>query len=138
MLLGDDNPDVADVSTGMLKQLGYEVHRARDAATALAAIDQHAFDLVVSDIVMAGPMDGLGLARDIRRRHPDLPVILVTGYSEPASLADAEFPVLRKPFQLAELSRAAAKVIAETRQPPPSNLVRLRDAKRAAPKDERP
>jgi CheY-like chemotaxis protein len=84
-------------------------------------------------------MDGLGLARAIRQRHPDVPVILVTGYSQTAALADPEFAVLRKPYQLADLSRAAAKVIAEIRQPPPSNLVRLRDAKRGAPpRSERP
>lgn len=62
-------------------------------------------------------MDGLGLARAIRLRHPELPVILVTGYSDTAALAAPEFAVLRKPYRLAEPSRAAAEVIAETRQP---------------------
>ena len=76
-------------------------------------------------------MHGLGLARVIRQRRPDLPIILVTGYSESAAAADPEFAVLRKPYQLAELSRAVVNVIAETRQPPPGNLVRLRDARRA-------
>jgi len=126
VLLVDDNPDVADVSTGMLEQLGYEVHRARDAATALAAIDQHAFDLVVSDIVMPGTMDGLAFARALRERHPALPVLLVTGYSQAAAEAAPEFTVMRKPFQLAELSRAAGRMIAESKQPAITNVVRLR------------
>ncbi len=138
VLLVEDNPDVAEVSAALIEQLGYRVHAAGDAQSAIEASEAQRFDLVISDIVMAGAMDGLGLAREIRRRRPDLPVILVTGYSEKASTADAEFPVLRKPFQLADLSRAAAKVIAEMRQPPPSNLVRLRDAKRTLPKDEKP
>ncbi len=138
-LLVEDNPDVAEVSVSMLEQLGYRVHAANDALTALEAVEAGSFDLVVSDIVMAGAMDGLGLARAIRQRHPDLPIILVTGYSNTAALADPEFAVLRKPYQLADLSRAAAKVIAETRQSPPSNLVRLRDARRGAhPKNEGP
>ena len=55
-----------------------------------------------------------------------------------ANLADAEFTVLRKPYKLGELSRAAAKCIAESRQPPPHNLVNLRDVRRnLAPKPER-
>ena len=126
VLVVDDNPDVADVSAGMLEQLGYEVHRARDAATALAAIEKHAFDLVVSDIVMPGTMDGLAFARALRERQPALPVLLVTGYSQAAAEAAPEFTVMRKPFQLAELSRAAARMIAESKQPAITNVVRLR------------
>jgi PAS domain S-box-containing protein len=126
VLVVDDNPDVADVSTGMLEQLGYEVHQARDAASALAAIDEREFDLVVSDIVMPGTMDGIALARALRERHPTLPVLLVTGYSQAAAEAAPEFTVMRKPFQLAEFSRAAARMIAESKQPATSNVVRLR------------
>ena len=111
------------------------MHTAGDARSALEAVEARKFDLVVSDIIMAGPMDGLGLARALRERHRDIPIILVTGYSNTVTAADAEFAVLRKPYQLADLSRAAAKVIAEARQPPPGNLVRLRDARR---KNERP
>jgi PAS domain S-box-containing protein len=139
VLLVEDNPDVAEVSAGLLEQLGYEVHAAGDAQAAIEALEARKFNLVVTDIVMAGPMDGLGLARAIRQRYPDLPLILVTGYSNSAVLADPEFAVLRKPYQLEDLSRAAAKVIAESRQPPPSNLVRLRDIRRNAnSKNERP
>jgi PAS domain S-box-containing protein len=126
VLVVDDNPDVADVSAGMLEQLGYEVHKARDAAAALAAVDKHAFDLVVSDIVMPGAMDGTALARALRERHPGLPVLLVTGYSQAAAQATPEFTVMRKPFQLAELSRAAGRMIAESKQPARTNVVRLR------------
>jgi PAS domain S-box-containing protein len=125
VLVVDDNPEVAEVSASMLEQLGYEVRRVSDAAGALAAVDAHAFDLVMSDIVMPG-MDGVALARAVRARRPDLPVLLVTGYSEAAAEAGAEFPVMRKPFQLAELSRATARMIAESKQPPASNVVRLR------------
>jgi DNA-binding NtrC family response regulator len=85
--------------------------------------------LVVSDIIMAGPMDGLALARTLRERQPGLPVLLVTGYSHAASGAGADFIVLRKPFKLAELSRIAARMIAESKQPAITNLVRLRDVR---------
>ena len=126
VLVVDDNPDVADVSAGMLEQLGYDVHRERDAASALAAVDKHAFDLVLTDVVMPGAMDGIALARALRERQPALPVLLVTGYSQAAAEAAPEFPVMRKPFQLAELSRSTARMIAESKQPASSNVVRLR------------
>jgi PAS domain S-box-containing protein len=126
VLVVDDNPDVADVSVGLLEQLGYEVHQARDAASALAAVETHAFDLVLTDIVMPGAMDGIALARALRERQPALPVLLVTGYSQAAADAASEFPVMRKPFQLPELSRATARMIAESKQPATSNVVRLR------------
>jgi len=135
VLVVEDNPDVADVSAAMLEQLGYEVQRANNARAALEAIERRTFDLVVSDIVMAGPLDGIGLARSIRERHPGVAVVLVTGYSKAATLAEGDFTLLRKPYQLADLSRAASKALAETNQPVPSNLVRLRDARR---KPERP
>jgi PAS domain S-box-containing protein len=126
VLVVDDNPDVAAVSAGMLEQLGYDVHQAGDAASALAAADKHAFDLVLTDVVMPGTMDGIALARALRERQPTLPVLLVTGYSQAAANAAPEFPVMRKPCQLAELSRAAARMIAESKQPASSNVVRLR------------
>jgi PAS domain S-box-containing protein len=136
ILVVEDNPDVMGVTVTMLEQLGYDVQAAGDAAAALEAVDKRDFDLVISDIVMAGTMDGAALARAIRARKPQLPVLLVTGYSPAAAGADATFPVMRKPFQLADLSRAITRMIAEARQPPNSNLVRLSDARRSAAKAE--
>ena len=69
-LLVEDNADVAEVSREMLSQLGYVVHDAANAERALALLDHHAFDLVLSDIVMPGAMNGIELARTIRRKRP--------------------------------------------------------------------
>jgi DNA-binding NtrC family response regulator len=113
----------------MLEELGYRVHAVPDAAAALKAADGQAFDLVVSDIVMAGDMNGVRLARALRERKPGLPVLLVTGYSHLATEVGAEFVLMRKPFELAELSRTTARMIAEARQAPGANIVRLRDAR---------
>ena len=63
VLLVEDNPDVADVSTSLLEQLGYTVRRVADAEAALREIERDGIDMVFSDIVMPGKMDGLGLAR---------------------------------------------------------------------------
>jgi CheY-like chemotaxis protein len=119
VLLVEDNPDVLEVTVALLEQLGYQVQTVENAEAGLDAISRRNFDLMVSDIFMAGAMDGLGLAREVRRRQPDLPILLVTGYSDSAA-ADREFIVLRKPYRLVELSRTIAKVNADSRHPPPA------------------
>jgi PAS domain S-box-containing protein len=126
-LLVEDNPEVADASVALLEELGFNVRLARNAQEALEAAQRHTFTLVLSDIVMAGPMDGLGLARELRKRWPDLPVILVTGYSDAANAAVDEFAVLRKPYQLEDLARIAAKAMRGAAGSEKSNVVRLRD-----------
>lgn len=131
VLMVEDNPDVAEISVSMLEELGYQVQLVSDAETALATIDETTFDLVVSDIVMAGEMDGLALARAIRERWPNLPILLVTGYSHVAQDTGAEFTILKKPFSLAELSRAASRVTTRARHRAGTNVVRFGDARQA-------
>jgi PAS domain S-box-containing protein len=110
VLLVEDNPDVANASAGLLEQLGYSVRWVSDAEAALKEVERDGIDLVFSDIVMPGKMDGLGLARAIKQKHPGLPVLLASGYSEAAQNARADFPILRKPYQLYELSRALSQL----------------------------
>jgi PAS domain S-box-containing protein len=116
VLLVEDNPVVAEVSATMLRELGFEVELASDANAALRAINGDAtFDLMFTDIVMAGQLDGIALARIVRQRRPDLPILLATGYSSAAIAARDEFSILRKPYEIAQLSRAIAGVVAQTR-----------------------
>ena len=110
MLLVEDNPEVASASAGLLEQLGYSVQWVPNAEAALQAIEKDGIDLVFSDIVMPGRLDGLGLARIIKQKHPDLPILLATGYSEAAQNVRFDFPILRKPYQMHELSRALAEL----------------------------
>jgi PAS domain S-box-containing protein len=112
ILLVEDNPEVAEVAASMLEQLGHTVRLVNGAAGALAALQDETPDLVFSDIVMAGEMDGVDLARRIRADLPGLPVMLATGYSQAAEQLGDEFPILRKPYKLAELSRAIAAQLA--------------------------
>jgi PAS domain S-box-containing protein len=116
VLLVEDNPVVAEVSATMLRELGFEVELASDANAALRAINGDAmFDLMFTDIVMAGQLDGIALARIVRQRRPNLSILLATGYSSAAIAARDEFSILRKPYQIAQLSRAIAGVVAQTR-----------------------
>ena len=110
VLLVEDNPDVANASTGLLEELGYAVRWASDVDSALSEIAANGVDLVLSDIVMPGKMDGLALARTLKQKHPRLPILLATGYSEAARNAAAEFPILRKPYQIHELNEALSRL----------------------------
>ena len=130
VLLVEDNPDVAQATAQLVAQLGYQVRTVGTAGAALELAEQTRFRLIVSDIVMAGSLDGLGLARVLRHTQPDLPILLVTGYSKNAAEAEAEFTVLRKPYQLADLCRSIAKATGEASRPAPGNIVRLQHAKR--------
>ena len=110
VLLVEDNPDVAGASTNLLEQLGYSVHWVPNAEIALNEVDKDGIDIVFSDIVMPGKMNGIDLARLIRQRHPHLPILLTTGYSGAAQTLGSEFSVLRKPYQMHELGRALSQV----------------------------
>jgi signal transduction histidine kinase/CheY-like chemotaxis protein len=111
-LMVEDDDEGAAMVDQMLAELGYRVARAADADSALKTLEADSrFDLVFSDMVMPGDMDGRSLVREIQRRHPSLPVLLTTGYSEAAELATAEgLRLLPKPYRidtLAEAIRAA-------------------------------
>ena len=106
VLLVEDNRDVRAVTASLLEQLGYRTTAVEDAREALEALkSQRSVSLVLTDIVIAGEYDGLMLARKIRARFPEIPIVLATGY---AKLFDdaPEFPVLRKPYQIGDLARA--------------------------------
>lgn len=107
VLIVDDNEDVREVAALIISSLGYEVLTAEDAAQALALIDRkHDIDLMVSDIVMSGGVDGVELARRARQVRPDLPILLMSGYpAKTGGVDDCEFPVLRKPYHRDVLAR---------------------------------
>ncbi len=110
VLLVEDNPEVASVSAGLLEQLGYTVRRVANAEAALRELELDGIDLVFSDIVMPGKMDGLGLARHLKAVRPRLPILLASGYSDAALSVRGDFPILRKPYEIHELSQAIAKL----------------------------
>jgi PAS domain S-box-containing protein len=133
ILVVEDNPEVAKVSAALLAELGHRPVVTNSPEAALAALERDPdFDLVFSDIVMAGPIDGAALARLIRERLPALPVLLTSGYGRAAEAVSDEFAILRKPYQITELGRAVAKFLVEARSPADATkLVRLSEARQA-------
>ena len=106
VLLVEDDDSVAQLVEEMLRELGYEVKRVGDGASALDALRvDPGYQLVFSDMVMPGDIGGLDLARDISRLRPDLPVVLTTGYSAAAAAATKEGRrVLVKPYRIEALA----------------------------------
>jgi CheY-like chemotaxis protein len=131
VLLVEDNPEVGEVAAGMLEQLGHRVRVVNSASAALKAVEESEWpDVVFSDIVMAGELDGVGLARRLREVAPGLPVLLATGYSQAAERIGDEFPILRKPYKMADLNQALSAVLAQAGSGA-GKLVRIDAARRA-------
>jgi CheY-like chemotaxis protein len=99
VLVVDDSADVAEVTSSLFEHLGYDTIYRESAEAALKLLEAGTkIDFVFSDIVMPGTIDGVGLAREIRSRYPNLPVALTTGYSDAAKAAPSNLKILRKPF----------------------------------------
>ncbi|HEY1300387.1 MAG TPA: PAS domain S-box protein [Stellaceae bacterium] len=111
ILLVEDNPEVDEVAGMLLEELGYRVLHADSAAAALARLAAgEDVDLVFTDVVMPGELDGVGLATRIRQEFPRLAVLLTSGYVKAANAA-AGFPILRKPYRLEALGRAVRQAL---------------------------
>jgi signal transduction histidine kinase len=108
VLLVEDDSEVAALTREMLSYLGFSVVHAASPDAALGALaNARSVDIVLSDIMMPGGVSGLELAREIRRRRPNLPVVLVTGYAEAAaSMEDGKFGLLLKPYTVEALAEA--------------------------------
>lgn len=107
ILLVEDQADVGDVAEAMLEELGYAVIRAGDATAALEIIAaRDDIDLLMTDIVMPGSLNGADLARRARE-EAGLKAILVTGFADKAIPSDQfeRFDVLLKPFRMDELAQ---------------------------------
>jgi PAS domain S-box-containing protein len=124
-LIVEDNPDVAVATSTLVEQLGYEPVIAENASAALQRLERGDINLVITDIVMAGEMDGLELARYLRENQPRLPIVVVTGYAGQLGAAEQSFTVLRKPYRLVELNRAVSKATAEAEGMVGHNVVKL-------------
>ncbi|CAN7360885.1 response regulator [Phenylobacterium sp. LjRoot225] len=110
VLVVDDDAMVRDTTCTSLREFGYEVMEAGDGASALRILDSGcAVDVLVTDLVMPG-MSGSALSLQARKRRPNLPIIVMTGYSaaglEPEGF---DFPVLQKPFRPAQLAAMVAE-----------------------------
>jgi signal transduction histidine kinase/HAMP domain-containing protein len=118
ILVVDDNEDLLEVTSAMLTTFGYRVHCARNGAEAMQMLERgQEFELLFSDVVMPNGMNGVELAREARRLSKDIKVLLTSGYAgnvlERYRAVD-EFPIIDKPFHLADLARCLRSILQDT------------------------
>lgn len=113
VLLVDDNNDLVKSTGPMLESIGCHVRVAGSVEQAMSILARGPiFDVVLSDIVMPGPLDGIAFAEALRRSYPDMPVVLMTGYSAQLESARAQdFTVLPKPCSPQVLVQALRRAI---------------------------
>jgi PAS domain S-box-containing protein len=116
VLIVEDQVDVGDYAETVLAEFGYTVLRAENASEALALLDGSGhIDLLFSDLIMPGGMNGVMLAREVKRRRPRMAVLLTTGYAESSiervDARGAEFELIQKPYKRSELATKVRQVI---------------------------
>jgi PAS domain S-box-containing protein len=110
ILVVEDDTMVRDYVTAQLKSLGYHTIPAENAAEALGLVRRGVtFDLLFTDIVMPGPMDGSELARAVRGLRPSVRVLFTSGYTDKAIVGEGGLQpgvlLLQKPYRRGELAR---------------------------------
>jgi PAS domain S-box-containing protein len=114
ILVVEDNREVGHFAEQVLADLGFEATLATSADEALRLFEGcDRFDVVFSDVVMPG-MTGVEFAKLIRKRLPELPIVLTSGYSHVlAEESDHGFPLLHKPYSVDDLAKALAEALAD-------------------------
>ncbi|HEY5617613.1 MAG TPA: response regulator [Vicinamibacterales bacterium] len=114
VLVVDDEASIRDLLAKTLALAEYDVDTAADATTALSRLRTSEYDLLIADLRMPG-MDGLTLIRQVKGMRAELPVIIITGFSNETSAIEAVnlgvAGYLRKPFRVPEVLAAAAKAL---------------------------
>ncbi|WP_407522173.1 histidine kinase famiy protein [Methylobacterium oryzisoli] len=116
ILIVDDHGDVADLARTILQDFGYTVLAASQGREALEILDGgRQVDLLFSDLLAPGGMNGVVLAREARRRQPRLKVLLTTGYAEASvertDIGGSEFEVIDKPYRRLDLVRRIRTIL---------------------------
>jgi len=111
VLLVEDDASVSEVTQAMLSELGLEVVCARNGPEAQQALELNGFDLLISDLIMPGGMNGVQLAQWARDKRPGIRLMLFSGWTADTVVsAPTDVPILQKPFDLSALKRAIERL----------------------------
>ncbi|MHA6194644.1 hybrid sensor histidine kinase/response regulator [Pseudomonas wadenswilerensis] len=116
ILIVEDRPDVAELAKMVLEDYGYQADLVLNAREALKRFEAgERYDLLFTDLIMPGGMNGVMLAREVRRRHPATKVLLTTGYAENSiertDIGGSEYEVISKPYLPHDLARKVRQVL---------------------------
>jgi CheY-like chemotaxis protein len=119
VLVVEDDDDVREIASSMLRDLGYMVFEADRGKKALTLLDSGApIDLVFTDVIMPGEVGGIELAREIKAHYKHIPVLLTSGYTAQRFQTDdmdEGLQILRKPYNRVDLSLAVKSAIRSDR-----------------------
>jgi signal transduction histidine kinase len=112
ILVVEDNEELLEMTVALLAGLGYEIRQTANPREALVILETFAADLIFSDILMPGGINGLELAREASRRYPGIEIVLATGDAGTLSAAEhSEFTILQKPYRLDVLSEVIQRAL---------------------------
>jgi two-component system CheB/CheR fusion protein len=116
VLVVEDNAALRRVVVRQLGELGYQVVEAANAAAGLQLLEEQSIDLLLTDIVMPGGINGHELARRARQRWPQIKIVFTSGFSEARLNGDlgplpASTPLLSKPYRKEDLASAAREAL---------------------------
>ena len=116
ILIVDDEPALAELVRAWIKEAGHTAVMAHSADDALALLAVRKFDILLTDIVMPGQLDGIGLAQEASVLYPAMKIFLMSGYSKETAMNRSDIPwaLLVKPFRREELDAVLAKAFSDS------------------------
>ncbi|MDP1962353.1 MAG: PAS domain S-box protein [Reyranella sp.] len=117
ILVAEDNDDVREGVVAQLQRLGYDVTEAPDGSAALAKLEaaSQPYDLLLTDVIMPGPMNGKALADEAARRWPGTKIVFMSGYTENTIIhegrLDSGVLLLNKPFARRDLAAIVRRAL---------------------------
>ena len=108
ILVAEDEAEIGEIVRRALEIKGHDVTVVADGSAAVEALGRESYDLLLTDIVMP-LMDGIALALKAARDYPDMPILMMTGYTAQKerthNLDDLIRDVLMKPFTIADMAQ---------------------------------
>lgn len=120
ILIVDDEADIRELISGILEDEGYETRLASNSDTALSSIEERRPSMIVLDIWLQGSrLDGLELLNVIKAKHPDLPVVIISGHGNietaVAAIKRGAYEYIEKPFKADRLILVIARALEASR-----------------------
>lgn len=133
ILLVDDNRSGLSARKAILAEFGHTVDCAEDAAAGLRLFERHRYDLVVTDFRMPD-MDGTRFIAELRKRKPDVPIVLLSGFVEALGLNEhntgADTVIMKNAREVHHLTSTVNRLLQSARKPPASEPAPQRKASR--------
>ena len=130
ILVVDDEDPIRDLVVAFLERLGHRCVKATDGVDALDKMKENKIDAIVTDIKMP-KMDGITLTKEISQQYPGLPVMVMTGFSEEYTAANAitagARDFIQKPFSVEEFTIRFNKMIKDSQTVRQANIERDED-----------